>query len=627
MKRALPPAALLVLAACLKPEPYTGAFDVPVAADVLQPEVGGPFLEPVGLVANQHGGEILPLALKQGRFLTDDPTVSFLRGNPLATGALRVLTSVAVTSRGTAEVTAWAGDERFGTLLRVPWILDCANEEPRPECESPSPVAPVEQEAFIEVLSTPDGLTIEDLRVKKGYTTTETWTIRFDGSAWTVEGSRSGVEPEVAQSGIPYSSQLHRIGFTVRGAARVGDTFVLKTRSGLEEIGVGGAPEALSLAPDLRTLAMVVHDTSQDAPVVRWFDTETKSVLGTVALPSDARPHRLTWTEDGALLVTDRARPAVWEIEVGATVALEHPMPWPTLDVAELSGDRSLLWVVPITGQELWIVDRETDEAVDSNPTIAGVQGLSFQVDVVGVEAMRLPYRMPERTDDLVRRYARSVAISLSSGSVVFAHEDEPCLVQDALGPRTALDSNAGANLDYSASFLSSVGIPVLEEVGTSGRHVVVDRCAGTAQTETWTLRYDQQIQAWRVRGTWSGEQEAVAYEDERYLSDRGEISFTIRAGHTASRDGWSIRFSVDSGVAAATGDLDGDKVRDVDLGVGGDPVYYEYRVGIAGPIGDHDGEGWVPVDLRPLVLVPGVSTNEVGRVDPQDPLVDVGWQ
>ncbi|MCB9689664.1 MAG: hypothetical protein H6738_16200 [Alphaproteobacteria bacterium] len=619
--------ALVALTGCLKPEPYTGAFDVPVAAAVLQPEVGGPFLEPVGLVANQHGGEILPLALKQGRFLTDDPTVSFLRGNPLATGGLRVLTSVAVTSRGTQEVTAWAGDQRFETLIRVPWILDCASEEPRPECESPSPVAPVEQEAFVEVLSTPDGLTIEDLRVKKGYTTTETWTVRFDGSAWTVEGSRSGPQPDLATTGVPYSSQLHRIGFTIRGSAKVGDTFVVKTRNGIEEIGVGGAPEVLSLAPDLQTLAMVVHDTSQDLPVVRWFDTATQTVLGTVALPADARPHRLTWTEDGALLVADREHPAVWEVEVGATVALEHPMPWPTLDVAELSGDRSKLWVVPITGQELWVFDRETDAPVDSNPSVPGDQGLRFQVDVVGIEAMRLPYRMPELTDDLIRRYARSVAVSLSSGSVVFAHEDEPCLVQDPLGPRSALDANS-TFVDYSASFVSAArGIPVLEEVGSSGRHVVVDRCAGTAQTETWTLRYDEQIQAWRVRGTWSGEQQAVAYEDERYLSDRGEISFTVRAGHTPTRDGWSIRFSVDNGVAAATGDLDGDKVRDVDLGVGGDPVYFEYRVGIAGPIGDHDGEGWVPVDLRPLVLVPGISTNEVGRVDPQDPLVDVGWQ
>ena len=41
------------------------------ALGVLHPENGGPYEEPVGFVGNGHGGQIVPLALKQGRFLNE----------------------------------------------------------------------------------------------------------------------------------------------------------------------------------------------------------------------------------------------------------------------------------------------------------------------------------------------------------------------------------------------------------------------------------------------------------------------------------------------------------------------------------------------------------------------------
>ena len=100
-----------------------------------------------------------------------------------------------------------------------------------------------------------------------------------------------------------------------------------------------------------------------------------------------------------------------------------------------------------------------------------------------------------------------------------------------------------------------------------------------------------------------------------------------VRAGTSPSRDGWTIRFSVDPGGASATGDNDGDGVREGSIGVGGDPVYFAYRVGLAGPVGDADGEGWYPVDIRALALVPGSSADEVARVDPQRAALEVGCE
>lgn len=623
----------LVLGGCPTREPYDGAFQLPVAAAVLQPEVGGPFQEPVGFVANGHGGEIIPLALKQGRFLSDDPTISFLRTNPLATGALRRLTSVAVVAPTLNEVTLWAGDELTGSLLRIPYLYDCELTPERRECEDALFGAPVEQAAYWDPVSEPDTAFLTRFGVSKGYTTTETWTLTYDGAVWNVEGSRSGYQPKSAVTGVPYEAEAHRIEFTIEpiGDGPVaGDTFVLRTETGLSEIDVGGTPLALKLNADQSLIAMIVHDRSDDRPVIRWFDPAAGTDVGDVALPPDAWPHRITFAEDGSLFVADREHAAVWEVAPGALVATEHPTPWPTLDVAALDGeDVRRLYVVPIDSSALWMFDRDTDLVIDVNPAIEGDQGMPFTASVLGIEAFPRPHWMPEFTDDAVRRIGRSVAVSLSNNRLVFAHEETGCLVQDNLGPRTenAATSFTGPS-DYTSSFASTFqGPPELEISDASGRHVLVNTCAGIARSEIWSVVFDQNLQGWRVRGTLTGEQEALAYENERYLSDNGEVSFVIRSGATPSQDGWRIEFTVNGGFAQATGDNDGDGDPEITLGLTGDPVYFEYRVGLAGPIGDHDGEGWYPVDIRSYMLVPGASTNQVGRVDPQLGIVEVGWR
>lgn len=625
------PLTLVVFAACREEVPYGGAFDVPVAAAVLQPEVGGPFQEPVGFVANGHGGQIVQLALKQGRFLTDDPTVSFLRTNPLATGGDRILTSVAVRAPSIAEVVVWAGDRRFGQLLRLPWLHDCATLAV-PECDGAPAGAPIEQESSFEIVETVGDARLDDVHTKDGYTTTETWTVAFDGEAWSVEGSRSGREAERPVPGRPYSTESRRLNFTIAQGDRAvaGDRFVIETRNGLTEHDVGGAPLALLTSPDQSLLAMVVHDLVIDRPFVRWFDPAAATVVGQVALPAEASPHRLAWSLDGALLVADRTWPAVWEVALGETVAIEHPTPWPTLDVTAFDGadGRRRLYVVPLDGSALWPMDRDTDALIDVNATVPGDQGMAFDIPVLGIEALPLPYQMPEYTEDLIRVTARSVAVVLGDATVVFAHEETGCLVQDALGPRTVASSGLAGTDDYEASFENVLGPATLEQDGASGRHVLVNACAGLARPEEWELRFDQNVQAWRVEGSVSGVQQALAIEDQRYLSDRGEVSFTVRAGSTPSRDGWTIRFTVDAGVARATGDNDEDGVRDVSLGVAADPVAFFYRVGLPGRVGEvEEGSGWYPVDVRPLALVPGASTNEVARVDPQRASLEVGWE
>lgn len=629
--------AVGLAAGCPQALPYEGAFQLPTAAAVLQPEVGGPYQEPVGFVANGHGGEIIPLALKEGIFLNDDPTASFLRTNPLATGAERRLTSVAVTSGSPNEVTLWAGDAAEGALLRIPYLYDCALTPDRPECAAQAFGAPVEQAAYWQLLEEPGTASLTGVSVTKGYTTTELWTIEYDGGTWSVEGSRSGRQPKDAVTGVRYEAEYHRLEFTIddpNGAAKVGDRFVVRTENGLSEIDVGGTPLAMTASADLRSIAMIVQDRATDRPVVRWFDPVTRERGADVTLAADAWPHRLAWAEDGALLVTDRDHPAVWEIPAGGDTAIEHVMPWPTFDVASLDGaDRRRLYVVPLDADALWLFDRDTDAPIDVNPSLEGDQGLPFRTSIGGIEALRLPHLMQEYSDDGIRITGRSIVIALTNNRVVFAHEDTGCLVQDNFGPRTASGSTGLVGPgDYQTSFEGVAGGPYLEIQGASDRHVDVNTCAGIAPSEGWSVRYDQIAQAWRVEGALSGPQQSLAREDERYLSDGGEISFVIRAGSTPSQDAWTIQFTVDGGVAEADGDNDGDGVAEISLGIAGDPVYFQYRVGIPGPIGDHDvppgwGGGWVPVDLRPYALVPGASSNQVGRIDPQRAMIEVEWQ
>ncbi|HHO51597.1 MAG TPA: hypothetical protein ENK18_12165 [Deltaproteobacteria bacterium] len=624
----LPPLLLVVSAGCPNPEPYGGAFDVPIAVAVLQPELGGPFQEPVGFVANGHGGQIVQLALKQGRFLTDDPTASFLRTHQLATGDDRLLTSLAIYAPDTTEVTVFAGDRAFGRLLRVPYLIDCDADEPgtRLACER-GDRGPVESRAFIDEPSIvkPDSVTFAEIGIKTGYTTTETWTLTYDGETWLARGSRSGLQAERLRWGEPWSAADRRLQLTLEGAATSGDQIVLKTHSGLSEHDVGGAPLALAMAPDQSLLAMIVHDRIQDRPHLWWFDPATRERTTQVALPADAHPHRLSWSEGGTLLITDRVLPVVHLVEAGEADARQIELPWPTLDADGLdTAAGSRLFVVPLDGLSLWLVDELSGELLDVNGSVPGPQGMTFTTPIQGIEAMHEPYLMPEYTQDGIRRTGRSVAISLASGDIVFAHEQTGCLVQDNLGPRTKNSGFSGSD-DYDPIPTSTLS-PLLETNGSSDRHVVVNGCAGIAKEEIWTLTYDQLGGSWRVSGSLSGDQQLSAREDERYVSDQGEISFTVRAGVRPSRDGTELSFAIEEGLAKATGDLNGDLSREVSILVSGDPVYFFYRVGLAGPVGDSSGQGWYPVDVRPFVLVPGSSSNEVGRVDPQEALIEVGW-
>ena len=623
MSRALLVLLALSLGACRDDDRYEGAFDLPTAAAVLQPELAGPFEEPVGFVANGIGGQITPLALKQGRMLTDDRVAAFQRTNPLPTGAARLLSGIAVYAPADDQIDLFVGDRTYSQLLRVPYV-DGLDDDGFPVEVEPT----LGEVRFVDADGSGDSPSLVNVEIKPGYTSTEDWTVTWDGRRWNVEGSRSGRAEAGVRSGERFIGRKRNIALTPKGSASAGDHFTFSTDSGIEEIDVGGIPLAVTITPDQSRLALVVHDEDTDAAVVRWVHPDRLEVLGDAPLDAGASPWRFAWSEDGTrLFVSDTALPAAWEIELGASVARDtvtrHSLPFPSLDVAQLThadtGQR-VLFVAAADRPEVWRLDLDAsgaDRFLDVNPYVEGVQGQVFRSAVRGLEAMPVPYQFDERDADGVRRWGRSVAISLSSGRVVFMKEENGCLVSDQLGPRSEAQSQFG-NVDYETNF-ELPGVSFLEPNQDNNRHVQVAACGGIARSETWTLRYRVDEGGWEVRGSISGEQSQLAFEDQRYTSDSGAISFVMRSGVFPSRDDYTLVFNTLEGITSADG-VDANLENAVRIDAPSDPVYFQYLVGPS-------DKGWKTIDRRPFVLVGAEGGDIVTRIKPQDGTVDVTWR
>lgn len=613
--------ASVLAPACSDDEPFVGRWDLPTAAAVLQHGDHSPFEEPIGYVASGHTGLISMLALKQGRFLADDGQISFLRGAPIATGRARYIDGLAVWAPDPGTVSVIGTDRVYQQMFRVPHVVGIDDRgvplEYRVTASDP---------VFTDADNSGDSPTLEDLRVKDGYTATEDWVVEYDGTEWLVTGSRSGLLEFGAIPELEYIGEDRSVAFTIRGEATAGDTFEFSTDNGLVEFDLGGIPLSLTMAPDQSRLAVTVHMQETNTVELRWIDPVAGNDLGTVPLPKDAIPGRMAWSEDGSVLyVADEGRSAAWEIRTDEGDALvEHVLPWPVFDVAPLedaeAGTR-WLYVAPLSGRSVHMIDLATDEEMDINPSAPGTQGMEFTAPVLGLEAIPMAYDFPETDNEGINRRGRSVAVSLYSGRIMFMEEHSGCLVQDLTGPRTAVQSSA-SSYDHNTSFDNIAGAAYLEQNATNLHHVQVNACAGVAPAEQWRMRFNAAVQAWEVEGVYSGSQTAMAYEDQRYTSDRGEISFVIRAGGTPSQDGWEITFETVEGAVAGDGNngtSDTDD-RDVVFDMPSDPVYFDYRVGPT------DG-GWRVIDERPFVLSFSQAADLVGRIEPQTGDIEVDWE
>jgi len=603
----------LLLTGCTELERYEGAFAIPSGVTVTPDGAHGPFNEPIGYVANFAGGEILALATRQGRFANERPTGSFLRGNPLPTGRSRVLHSLAAWSHEPELLSVFAADQGYGQLIEVPHIIGS---------DAIGPIAPT---PVVLPATGPAAELLRSAQATRGVTTTETFTLRWRSEQWWIHGSRSGRLRSPALPDEPYHDEETGLRLLV-GAAQVQDTTLsFHVDTGIVEHDLGEPPIALLALPEHGLIATLVT-TAPGLSEVWWFEPASAQVVGRVELPADSQPVRLE-RGLGDVWIADAAYPVIWRVAPGQATPTSIPLRAPASDVAIGEQTRTLFAALASRG-ELWAVDLDTLAPIDLNPWVQGVSAFPLHSPIRGIGALPTPVTYPFEDQDGIRRRSELLAISLAAGSIVFFDQRSRCLVPANLGPRTQL-IRFGALGDHTADFGQVPGAPSLLRNPTNDRSVVVNSCAGLARPESWRVVFDAAEQAWVVTGELSGEQRERAYEDQRYTSDRGEISFVIRSGTTPSTHGWSFSFNVTDGALRIAADSGTDinpfdffrrQLTEVRFALPGDPVPFSY-------IESSDEPGWQPIEPVSFALVPIEGSNAVARIRPDDARAEGFWR
>lgn len=617
-----PALALLVLAGCAEEtEVIPLHFAGPVAAAVL-PKDASVWENPAGFVANSRDGSITPVDLKLGRLLNDDATGTFLRASNLTTGHERLLADVAVVaSADGTTVTLWAVDHAFQQLLQVPYVTGVDADGWPVEVE-PTATDPV----FVDADGSGDEASLADLTVRAGFTTTEDWSIEYDGARWWAKGSRSGTQNTAPVPGLPWTSDDGELAFTLEGAATTGDRIELRTDTGVREFPLGAHATAL-LAMDGRVYVSLAGQPGQ----IVVFDGVTGDYVGSTALPEGAQPGRLTADPYGRLYVADGALPTVWllrfdqELDPAAVSVESIAVAAPAVDVAWQGGfDRygqafDRLLVAPAGLLRVDVYDTAAAAWVDPNPATAEVEGVFLGAPVVGLAASAGDTELPFETGWGGNARVPTVAASTADGFVYLLEASNGCGVFDTTGPyaQPTDESDAYVYLDDQGGTSDAS----LEIDPDSGWQVVGSSCGGVTRTETWTVTYDSASLSWEVDGTLSGVQANRAYEGERYISDTGAISFLIRSGTFPATDGDRFAFVTDDGLLVFRGsDEDEDGQVSPAWESPGRPVGFEVQ-------GGPSGGGWDPSGLTQYALLPVTNTDIAARLDLATGKTEVLWQ
>ena len=616
--------ALGLLLGCNTKKPGIGAFDGPSASAVLDPSDGGPFEEPVGFVANTRRGTVVPIDLKNASLLGDQYGGPTLRPRWVAAGDQRQLGQIAVWAPTDESVTVYAADLAWDQLLEIPYIVSMEGGEPQvvePTAEGPT---------FVDADASGDGATIDDLALSPGYTTTEDWTIEYDGSRWWVEGSRSGRQSENVVAGEAWRSDNHELEFTLNGTATEGDRFDLHTDNGLVEHDLGGPILGMTRVPGESVLLCAVWDPfAEQGRIVAW-DAATASVVGEIALPEGAQPYRFAFGADPTqVFVGDARAPAVYEIgldlaDPAASTLSTLQTAGPVQSLTYLEDDGGVFedddvyrhLVVGLAYEnrvDVW--DLDAQDWLDVNPLDEVVGGLDLESPVVGLASGPDRIKLQALSPSGVRLESKVVAATLFDGSIIMFEGGTGCLVIDEEGARVST-STSGTTSDPWTDWGEGSNPLMLQDTYT-GRSITTPSCGGIAHSETWSLTYDGVVGNWRVEGSRSGEQVGRAWEDERYISDDGSISFLILAGSLPTTDGDSYQFSVQDGVLRIDNIPSGKDTQPLELP--GPPVTFQY---LAGPTGG----GWDQVDRRTFVLVPITNSDVTLRVRLQAWQVEVIW-
>lgn len=550
--------ALCITAGCAQEdEIFIGTFDSPSTIAVLPAAEGGPFTHDVGFAPSRHGGRVRLLDLPGYRYLSTSTTASFLPTNALPTGRNRVLTQAAPVVTGEDKVDLFLLDQHFGQVLKAPVVdgrtSDGSLRRIQPELTSWS---------FEDVDGSGDDIILYQAEPSLNGGASETWTVtRRSDAQWTVSGSRSGKQNGLALPNRTYTTDDASVSFTFGGTkGSEGDTLTFVVDNGLQELDLGlgedDRPAAIAASPDSSVVLLAVEGVQS---TLYALDPVTSEPTATFDLGAGGVPSRFSWNSEGSVAYLADASPlqgSVWAYDATSGQVEQYAMPFPVKDVASLgSGDSEILYVSRADTSEVWLYEISTGEFIDVNSISPGVQGMPFSVPVRGLAAIHLPYSWLERTSNDSPIVGTSVAVSLNDGQVVYMKEGTGCLLLGGLGsdgfvgPRSVLEASGGIFRDWAASFtIDQLSNPWLERNENSSRHITVNSCSGIAPGERWIVRYDAAFGAWEVEGRRSGIQETLALEEQRYVSDNGQVSFFLHSGTDLSIEPYTFSFVVNPG-------------------------------------------------------------------------------
>jgi len=626
---------------CAETELRKGAFDGPHSATVLHPE-GTFFEEPVGFVANSRSGIIIPIDLKHGTLLSDQFGAPFLRPRWIATGSRRLLGDIVAWAPTEDTVTVIAADTAHSVLVEAPYIVGFDGE---PEVVTPTFSKP----EFIDVDQSGDDPTLSNIALRRGWSTTETWTVEFDGEEWIVTGSRSGRQGTTISSGDHFQSKNREVEFDLKGKATRGDRFVFSTHTGIVEHDLGGLILALERVPGEDLVVAAVWDPILETGSIVLWDLALMTEVGRFDLPAGAQPWRMAFGETAAdLFIADAHQPLVYETTLrlddptqsswdeivvdGPVTDLAYVEDTPDPEVIEAQEDLGdtgdvydtpgtqrdyrHLFVAPAGLNRVDVYDLDLGEWIDVNPQDDSPRGISLHSPVVGLDATNDRVTLGQENSAGVRVQRKAVAVTTSGGSLLMLEGGSGCAGLTVEGPHVPITQGVESISFADAGRISD---PYLLKDDDTQRRIQTHACGGVVQEEKWTLTYSEVSGSWEIEGNISGIQQGRALEDQRYVSDNGAISFTIMAGSQASSDGDSFVFYTDEGIMRINGALRPGSVESAPLELPAPPVVFQYN---AGPTGG----GWDELDRRTFVLLPVTNSDFVLRIRVKPWVAEVIW-
>lgn len=605
---------LLLLVGCEEDQGDLPWFDGPTGAVVLDPSEGGPFDEPVAFVANARSGTIVPIDVKHVTLLTDQPGAPFLMPRPVATGDERRLDQIAVLATEEGDVTLYAADLAFGTLVEAPYLKGGGDFPERVEVSASDAV-------FVDADGSGDAPSLGEIEVRTGYTTSEDWSVEYNGERWWVFGSRSGKQTTAPVSGEAWCSDRRELCFTLSGAASAGDRFELSTDAGVVEHELGGTILSLARVPGEPLLAAGIWYAELDQGQLVVFDPAAGEVRGRVTLPEGAQPWRISFHE-GLAYVGDAQRSAAYVVgldtaDPAASPVEEIALPAPVSALAVVDTSTGPRLFVGLFGLDrVDVYDLAAGAWVDVNILDDEVAGIYARSEVVGLAASTEPVRLQLETSWGARLESPVVVMTTAAGELQMFDAETGCLVTEEEGPTLDVDSTGDT---VAFSDVGATSDPAFLVDDATGWAVAVNPCGGVARSETWRVRYDQAEGGWWVEGSRSEEQEAMAYEESRYVSDQGEVSFTILLGQDPPTSGDTFAFAVDDGILTI------DEIISVDgsstpLDLPAAPILFQTENGPT-------GGGWDVLDRRTYALVPVRNANLVMRARLSSWDVEVVWR